>query len=216
MKILIISICVNYADYLEFCYLKNKPLIDNHYYVIVTDSQDTATINFCKTNNIKYFITDEFYTNGKPFNRARAINTLFQSGVITYNDFEYILFLDADCIINNITDNRGNSPIDIFMSLEDKDEKCLYGCARRVFNTLNNYYSKYYTHINCNFIGFFQLFHKSNLFYNGRLLDEHKNVAVHDVLFADRFHNRYDLGLDVDHIGPIYTNWDGRQSTLWK
>jgi hypothetical protein len=211
MKILIITVCVNYIDYLSFCFEKNKELFKNHYYYIITDSKDVATKNFCQDNNIKYFITDEFYHENKPFNRGRAINTLFNSNSIEYNDYEYILFLDADCIINNITDPRGNSPIESFINQPDKDEQCLYGCARRVYDTLNHYNNSSFIRINCNFIGFFQLFHKSNFKY----LDEYKNVSVHDVLFSERFKIKKDIGLDIDHVGPIYANWDGRQSKPW-
>lgn len=212
MKILILTVCVNYIDYLSFCFTKNRESFDKHYYYIVTDSKDIATQNFCQQYNIRCFITDEFYANNQPLNRARAINTFFQSNTIEHDDFEYILFLDADCIIHNIKDPKGNSVIDAFINLPNKDAKFLYGSSRRIYNTLDDYNNNIFTRVNCNFIGFFQLFHKSKL----NTLKEYKNVAVHDVWFADNFHYRYDIGLDVDHVGPMYMNWEGRQSKEWQ
>jgi hypothetical protein len=222
MKILIITVCVNYIDYLSFCFEKNKELFKNHYYYIITDSKDVATKNFCQDNNIKYFITDEFYHENKPFNKARAINTLFRKDIIQTDkqDFEYILLLDADCIIDNVKDSRGNSPLESFINMNDKDKNinCLYGCGRRIYNNMSDYNNSIYAQGSCNFIGFFQLFHKSNLFYNSQYLFEFKNASYYDCEFSNRFACRKCISPDVDHIGPIYNNWDGRHpnSFVWE
>ena len=220
MKILIITVCVNYIDYLSFCFEKNKELFKNHYYYIITDSKDIATQNFCKNNNIKHFITDEFYHENEPFNKARAINSLFRNNIIIteHQDFEYILLLDADCIIDNVKDSRGSSPIESFMNMSDRDPSYIYSCGRRIYNNMNNYNNGAYTQGFCNFIGFFQLFHKSNLFYNFRYLHEFRNASYYDCEFSNRFAYRKCLSPDVDHIGPIYHNWDGRhpESLKWE
>lgn len=217
MKILIVTVCVNYSDFLKFCFEKNKNTLQNHYYYIVTDSKDVATIEFCKSENIHCFVTDEFYSNHCSFNKARAINTLFKSNYIEYTDFEYVLLLDADCIVGNITDPRADNIIDTFINLSDKDIGSLYSCGRRIYNTLNDYNSLKFIQGGCNHIGFFQLFHKSNLFFNSKYLLEYRNASVYDCELAKTFRGKRCLPCDVDHIGPIYMNWDGRhpKSQIW-
>lgn len=221
MKILIITVCVNYLDYLSFCFEKNKKALSQHYYII-TDTKDTGTQNFCKDNGINYFITNAFYDNYCSFNKARAINTFFkQQQDLSDLDFEYILLLDADTIINNLTDPRalGNKNlIDFFIDLPDKDENCIYGCGRRIFKNLDDYNSGRFIQDGCFQLGFFQLFHRSKMFFNSEYLIEHRDASVYDCELVKKFNCKKCLALDTDHIGSIYMNWSGRhpQSQVWR
>lgn len=218
MKILIVTVCVNYLDFLSFCFEKNQNSLQKHYYYIITDSKDTATQEFAKSNNINYFVTDQFYTDYHPFNKARAINTLFREKLINDNlDYEYILLLDSDCIIDNLTDPRGNNILETFISLQDKNTEALYSCGRRIYNTIEDYNRGRFTQGGCHHIGFFQLFHKSNLFHNNKYLFEFRNASFYDCELSKNFRHKFCLPTDVDHIGPIYLNWDGRhpQSQIW-
>jgi hypothetical protein len=214
MKILIVSICVNYLDYLSFCFEKNKEILLNNYYFIITTEKDTSTQEFCRQNDISYYITNEFYNNHNPFNKARALNFFFKNLPIKEDSYEYILLLDSDCIISNITDPRSTSIIDTFNQLSDKSNECLYGCGRRIYNTFDDYKNKKYIQEGCHIIGYFQLFHKSNL----KNFSESRNASVYDCMFADTFKQKKCLPCDVDHIGPIYMNWDGRhpESQIWR
>jgi hypothetical protein len=210
MKLLIVSVCVNYLDFLSFCFNKNKDSIQQHYYCIITNTKDVATQDFCSQNHINCFATDEFYHNNQPFNKGRAMNFFFKEFNTAELDFEYVLLLDSDCIFDNITDSRGNNVINSFLDLPDKNSDCLYSCGRRIYNTISDYNNKNFIQGGCHHIGFFQLFHRSKL-RDG--LPEFRNASVYDCEFAKRFSCHKCLGCDVDHIGPIYTNWDGRNPT---
>lgn len=213
MKILVVSICVNYLDYLSFCFEKNKKILLNNYYFIITAEKDRSTQEFCRQNNINCYITNEFYNNYNTFNKARALNSFFKN--LSFKDsYEYILLLDSDCIISNITDPRSPSIIDIFDELPDKNNECLYGCGRRIYNTFDDYINKKYIQEGCFNIGYFQLFHKSKL----KSFPEFRNASIYDCAFADTFKEKKCLPCDVDHIGPVCVNWDGRhpESQIWR
>lgn len=214
MKILIISVCVDYLDYLSFCFEKNKEILLNNHYFIITTEKDTSTQKFCRQRNINCYITNEFYYNNNTFNKARALNSFFNDLSLKEDSYEYILLLDADCIIHNITDPRSTSIIDVFNQLSYKNNKCLYGCGRRIYNTFDDYINKKYIQEGCFNIGYFQLFHKSNL----KNFFEFRNASFYDCAFADTFKEKKCLACDVDHIGPICMNWDGRhpQSQVWR
>lgn len=214
MKILIISVCVDYLDYLSFCFEKNKKILLNNYYFIITAEKDTSTQEFCRQNGINCYVTNEFYNDYNPFNKARALNSFFKNLPLKEDSYEYILLLDSDCIIYNITDERSLSIIDTFTQLPDKNNECLYGCGRRIYNTFDDYKNKKYIQEGCFNIGYFQLFHKSNL----KNFSEFRNASVYDCMFANTFKQKKCLPCDVDHIGPVYMNWDGRhpQSQIWR
>lgn len=213
MKIFIVSICVDYLDYLSFCFEKNKQTLKNNYYSIITAEKDKSTQKFCQENNINCYMTNEFYHNNNTFNKARALNAFFKN-TSGPDDYEYILLLDSDCIIANITDHRSNNIIDTFNKLSNKNYECLYSCGRRVYNTFNDYCQHKYMQEGCNHIGYFQLFHRSNL----KVFFESRNASLYDCMFADTFKEKKCLPCDVDHIGPTYINWDGRhpQSQIWR
>jgi len=213
MKLLIVSICVNYVDFLSFCFQKNQESLNNHYYNIITDSKDSDTQKFCYENNINYFVTDAFYAKNHKFNKGRAMNDFFDTKKFP-QDFEYVLLLDSDCIFNNVTDPRSNNVLDCFLNLTDKNQECLYSCGRRIYNTLKDYNNLKFIQGNCYHIGFFQLFHKSKLDLR---IPEYRNASVYDCELSKKFTKHRCLPCDVDHIGPIYMNWDGRhpKSNKW-
>lgn len=237
MKLLIISVCVNYLDYLRFCFEKNKSTLLNHHYYIITDQNDTATAEFCKKQNINCFLTNEFYYKNSSFNKSRAINDfmLTQQQVLGKLDFEYILLLDSDIIISNLIDDckfanknyllsqnikfklPNQNLIESFISLKNKDENCLYGCGRKVFRDINDYNRKIFIRENCRYFGFFQLFHRSKMFFNSEYLVDYCNAAVYDSELLKKFNCKKDLGIDAYHIGLPNMNWNGRhpQSQQW-
>lgn len=222
MQILIVSVCVNYLDYLKFTFEKNKLILADHHYYIVTDQKDIATVEFCKTQDINCFTTNAFYDNWCPFNKARAINTFFkQQQDLSDLNFEYILLLDADTIISNLTDPRASENknlINFFIDLPHKDENCIYGCGRRIFKNLDDYNSGRFRQDGCFQLGFFQLFHRSKVFFNSEYLMEYRNASVYDCELLKKFNCKKCLALDADHIGSPYMNWSGRhpQSQVWR
>lgn len=202
----IVTVCVNYLDFLEHSYLENKDVLQNHNYWIITSPEDSKTQKFCNLNNINYYITNEFYKNGNSFNKAAAINSLFYSNTI--NHTEWILLLDSDIVIKDVIDSAYNI---------NKDKKCLYSCGRKIYNTKGDYIDKIFIEEPCYFIGFFQLFHKDKILnsINNKFLCEFRNSSVYDCQFADTFECKIDLEKYVDHLGPVAVNWDGRLSDTW-
>jgi hypothetical protein len=214
MPFTIVTVCVNYLDFLEPAYEQNKLVLSNHYYWVITSSADFKTQEFCQKNNIKYYITDSFYKNGNPFNKGAAINSLFLESdqfKACLNNSDWVLMIDSDIIVKSL--------LDIAWDFH-KDKNCLYSCGRKIYNTKNDYLNKKYIQGGCHFLGYFQLFHKDTiLFYTDRnqgFLYEFRNGSYYDCEFAKRFECQKCLPEDVDHIGPAYLNWDGRISELWE
>lgn len=47
MAFTIVTVCVNYVDFLEYAYPENKEALQGHDYWIITSSQDSKTQEFC-------------------------------------------------------------------------------------------------------------------------------------------------------------------------
>lgn len=213
MSFTIATVCVNYVDFLKPAYEKNKQALFGHYYWVITSSEDLRTQEFCKDNNINCHVTDSFYKNGNTFNKGAAINSLFFDDRIKVglNNSEWVLMVDSDIVFRNLLDIASNF---------EKDKNCLYSCGRKIYNTKNDYLNNKYAQGGCNFLGYFQLFHKDKILsYTDRnqgFLYEFRNGSYYDCEFAKRFECQRCLPEDVDHLGPIYLNWDGRISPLWE
>jgi hypothetical protein len=211
MVFTIATVCVNYLDFLASAYKENAEALSGHDYWVITDSKDIKTQEFCSTNNISCHVTDSFYKNGNTFNKGAAINSLFLSGKIDINSMEWVMMLDADIVVKNL--------IHIAWHF-DKDKDCLYGCGRKIYNTRNDYANRNFAQDMCHFLGYFQLFHKDKILKylsdNQGFLHEFRNGSYYDLEFAQRFDCQKCLPGDVDHLGPVYLNWDGRISQLWE
>ena len=57
MPFTIATVCVNYLDFLEPAYEQNKLALSDHYYWVITSSEDLKTQEFCKNNNINCYVT---------------------------------------------------------------------------------------------------------------------------------------------------------------
>ena len=214
MPFTIATVCVNYLDFLEPAYEQNKLALSDHYYWVITSSEDLKTQEFCKNNNINCYVTDSFYKNGNPFNKGAAINSLFLGNdklKVGLNNSEWVLMIDSDIVVKNLLDAAQNF---------QKENNCIYSCGRKIYNTKNDYLNNKYNLGGCNFLGYFQFFHKDKILpyidRNQGFLHEFRNGSYYDCEFAQRFECQKCLPGDVDHLGPIYLNWDGRISQLWE
>jgi hypothetical protein len=212
MNLTIVTVSVNYLDFLESAYYENKEKLNGLNYWVITDSKDIKTQKFCLNNQINCYVTDVFYKGGCPFNKGAAINELFiKSGKLNVDEMEWILLADADIIFKETIQNANDM---------DKDPNCLYGCGRRIYDTKNQYLNKKYSQGMCHFLGYFQLFHinkiKNFLLNQDGFLFEFRNSSYYDCEFAKKFECQKCLPSDVDHLGPIYLNWDGRISGKWE
>lgn len=220
MNILVITVCVNYSDILEICVQKNIKSIDNWF--IITSSQDIATQNLCQKYNLKCYVTDVFYENNCNFNKSAALNELINNlhSNKTLDNFDCILLLDADIILNDA--------IDTFISYVstnniDNAKELLYGCSRKIFNSQEDYMNNNGRLEHTDFIGYFQLFFiskiKNDLNSNKLIFHGNTNASRYDDIFRDKYWprktQRQYLKSVVYHLGPIATNWDGRTSKIW-
>jgi hypothetical protein len=217
MQLTIVAVCVDYSDMLAITYEKNKSALKGHNYWIITSEADTKTQTFCQDNKINYFVTNLFYKKrfGKPdpFNKGAAINDFFFSDNINLDQTEWILFTDADIILKDALTVAIAYP---------KDEMCLYGCARKIYNTKIDYNEGIFTSDNHPGVGYFQLFHKNAIInkINNRIgfLEERRDASRYDFRFLLGFKKQnklFSLPTTVDHLGPIGENWRGRVSELW-
>jgi len=235
MKLLTITVCVDYADILEICIKENLQFLNPKDWFIISSNKDKDTQKLCEKYNLSCSTTDYFntnyngfncsrvfYENNCQFNKAAALNELFrklQKQKLFENNFDWILLLDADIILNDSLK---------FMSHESNnilyDQSCFYSCARKIFNTPDDLL-KDNGHIEkIDFIGYFQLFHKDKIIHDlineKTIFPEFPTACRYDDAFRDKYWpNRRKYiqipGL-VYHLGPIATNWSGRISPQWK
>jgi hypothetical protein len=226
-----VTVCVNYADILRVTIPFNKSLIDN--WVIVTSTQDKETFDVCKYYGVTCIMTDKFFDNGAPFNKAKGIN----EGLKKLTQIDWMLHLDADIIlpanfrqickddqlqkdaiygidrINVIGDEElfrlfitKNSQIKQWTYLNQKTE---YEPAFRLHNLNSGY----------NVIGFFQLWHSNYLKNNLKYPENHTSAARTDVGFQQQWNLDKRLlypGIIGYHIMtealPKGYDWNGRKS----
>jgi len=94
MKLEVVTVCVNYADFLEPVIIANKAFFDK--WVIVTDTKDIVTKELCDKYNLICVQTDVFYEGGAPFRKYAGIN----EGVKHLDKDGWILFLDGDIVLS--------------------------------------------------------------------------------------------------------------------
>jgi len=235
-KVQIVSVCVNYLDYLEYTFKYNKKFINKNL-TIISDSKDSATHNFCNNNNIQLFISDNFYQNNSSFNKGAALNSYFRESFDPA--YSWILLLDSDIILNKrVVNNINNNTINKLDGVAHEDllkrnrsrlmgrrqhryvsikKEPIFSCSRKIYNTITDFENNnIYNHEPCSGYGFFQLFAskeiKKQLINKNNIFLENTDASKYDIHFAYNsgyFKNLYCLGT-VDHIGPYGVNWKGR------
>ena len=110
-----VTVCVNYADFLEHIIEHNKKVIDR--WIIVTDLKDHKTKELCDLHGLECVQTDVFYMNAK-FNKYAGIN----EGLKLVHKDSWCLFLDGDIVLHRSTRRVLNQ-----LNLQ-KD--CIYGMDR--------------------------------------------------------------------------------------
>lgn len=209
----IVTTCVNYLDFLKTTYEYNQEIFRRNNYWIITDNKDQATQQFCKKAGINVYCTDTFYQEGSNFNKSSAINELFRNKYDQILENEWILLCDADVIIY--------PAVDYFCSnLGSMNKKCLYSIGRKICYNQKDFSSKKTSFEECKFLGFFQLFHRDHIIErlnnHGWFVHSYHNASTYDLEFAKEFECKHELKkLHALHLGPTYTNWDGRKSDVW-
>lgn len=230
MKIEAVIICKDYSDFLEHTLPNNIQFLDH--VVVVTHHTDKATRALCSRYSIDCVDTHEFFQEGAPFNKGRAINV----GLAHLKGLDYILHMDADILLphrfRNLLDRANLQPKNLYGA----DRVNVYGFDR--FHALKDKLVPHYSHryfvqppaehpvgariIHHEFgycpIGYFQLWHKSA----GRRYPINQGTAEHtDVLFAIQWERQQRVllpevvvyHLDSHEAPPeMGGNWNGRTS----
>lgn len=213
-ELLTVTVCVNYSDILESIVRANKRLLYNWW--IITSSYDLETIDLCKKYGINYYITNSFYKDSSPFNKAAALNDFFDSA--SYNNINWILLLDADILLYDIDLTQ-------IKSIHNNDNK-LFGCKRKIFNskhdliTNNGYIDSHYV----SFVGYFHLFHINNIMKDinnkQNIFNEYPTASEYDNDFRDKYwpnrEQRILLNGLTYHLGPKELHWEGRKELSWE
>ena len=231
MRIEAVTVCVDYADFLAKVGPWNRGLLDR--WLIITTRKDEATVDLCHKLNLECIRTDDFYRNGDPFNKGKAVE--HGLGMLAHDD--WLLHLDADIALP--TDFR-ESLIDA-----DLDQECIYGADRHMLKTPEDWrlwtdrgstrayhcYQRTLVHpvgarwVDVRYgyvpIGFFQLWNQSVDMRKGirtrRYPEWHSDAARADVKFAlqwDRRRRQLLPEIIVGHIengaSKMGVNWKGR------
>ncbi len=116
MKIEAVTVCVNYADFLDHSLTANLQHFDD--IVVVTKPDDTATLKVCAKHCVRVVKTNVFTERGDTFNKGRAINL----GLSHLRHEGWLVHLDADIILP-----------DRFRAMIEKanlQKDCIYGADR--------------------------------------------------------------------------------------
>ena len=116
MYIEMISVCVNYSDFLVHTLPRNKKQVDD--IIIVTTDKDLDTQKVCNDNGVKFITTDRFYEGGAQFNKGKGIN----AGFPALNRSDWILHFDADMLLPDDFAEK--------IRTKDLDVESIYGTGR--------------------------------------------------------------------------------------
>lgn len=219
-----LSVCVDYHDFLRLTYPQNRKVLTT--YTVITSSTDLATQAYCRLHGISMHITDVYKAEGSSFNKAKMLNRGLEQ---LYRDYpnDWILSLDVDTYV------------EVYRPLTALRPDFMYGAYRKLFPTIEDFKSK--TGIIESFVqaqptspelpgwgphammGYFQLFHKKNIFYNEAC--KGADMCDHMFFFDNyRFEPRRQLSesrtfkqseLLCFHLGERDYNWRGRVTPRW-
>ena len=216
MKLQAITICINYADYLE-CILLNRNQFDR--WVVMTCAEDTATRDLCERHGLECKVSKVLKENGSDFDAATAKWRVLNEGLDLLDQAGWAVIVDADVLLPCHFRER----VEEMLLLPG----FLYGAeGRKVMETREAFEQgrecEPWTRLlgrTTTIIGYFNLFHLGALpnRYPARLPAGDR--AAHDdyrffAAFAEE--RRATLPLTVIHAGPSRMNWSQRRTPLFQ
>jgi len=207
----LIGLCVsyNYFDTLKFMLPVNYMHFEKLY--IITQEDDTKTVDFCKNfENVELLFYD-FTNNGKNFDKYGAMN---YAQHIIYDKYpkHWYVNIDSDILLPN-------NFVEILIT-KTLDDTCIYGMLRICTlatsellykNKLLNQYKIKIETKNCKNYndlpkGYFQMYKKKKF-----QKTDYNNASKGDINFSKCF-NKYKQIEDVFcfHLGPKCKNWNGK------
>jgi hypothetical protein len=198
-----LTVCVNYADFLERGIARWMAGLAS--LTVVTTPADVETQAVALAHGANFFATDLFTADGAVFNKGRAM----EAARLTMPWSDWILFFDSDVV----------PPADWPVKLRGLIPGWLYGCHR--FDVVGDQIEDRFQP-NCAHdvpgVGFFQLFHASDPAVQTKpgepLIDTH---WIHGGNYDNRFMDRWrangrkvrTVPFRVAHVGER-ENWFGR------
>ncbi len=211
MKLQAVTICINYADYLE-CIAANRRHFDR--WVVVTVPGDAATAAVCARHGLEVVLSETLRADGQDFNavdnKARAVN----EGLARLDGEGWVLVLDADVLLPR--DFRAR------LAALPLEAGCLYGAAgrrvceeRETFTVLRGLEPwERLAARNSQVLGYFNLFHAGTRPNRYVPAGGGDSVVHDDARFMTSFAPpaRRQVPMTVIHVGPMYQNWARRVS----
>jgi len=188
-KLDVIITSINYNKYLSVTLPNNKKYFKN--ITVSTSADDIECIEICKSNNIKYVITDNVSLFN--INKSMCINTALKS----LDNPDFVLLLDADIIITKT------------INLDNLDNHTIYTSDRIIYEEIDDYFKgkNKSSYEKDKGLGFFQLFKYTNSEYPesnyGRLSDG----IWSDIKFRNGFKYKKNINAGVIHLGKPYQKW---------
>jgi len=210
-KLSAVMICVDYWDKLALTLPLNKRHFDE--IIVVTSTKDKITQKICRAYKVKCIVTDRFFEEGAPFNKAKGVNAGLKA--ISLND--WVCICDPDTIYP-----------DNFRDMFEKNctaRTALYGsnCNRRKILARKEDYLKYmkerkepkiYQGMPWGFCQVYNYRFNSGRRYDGR---RHSTAASCDTAFSKIFpeRKRFRFRLTFAHLGIVNINRRGRIEPFW-
>jgi hypothetical protein len=235
----VLTISVHYSDFLLESVYRNRSLFDR--WLIITTPSDIKTRDFCWQHNLECLISNDFYSNGTSFDKARGIDR----GLSQLSMRDWVLHLDADIVLPpHFRQTLSKIPL---------DTQCIYGIDRinvKGFERYNNlmganFLEKFSRSFGFNVCfpgsydigarwadtefgwapcGFFQLFHHDGVIRNGNRFRRYPSSGHNDAARTDmQFAMQWDrnkrvlipeivaLHLESDD-SKTGANWNGRKT----
>jgi len=233
MRLECVTVCLEYADFLEWSIRHNQAHFDD--WVVVTAIDDKATRTVCDRYGVRVAFCPHFTRTGSRFNKALGIN----QGLSHLTCGDWMVHMDADCILPRHFRKHVNN---IALNTE-----CIYGIDRvscpnyeewiRYQTQLNPYEKGYFIHppgdwkvgtrmVHFDYggwtpLGFFQLWHADSGITRYPTVSS-ANAEHTDVLHGLQWsrENRVLLpeviGIHIgSEPGPMGVNWSGRRTKVF-
>lgn len=211
MKLSVLTVCLNYADFLRYTLPNTSRLCDH--VLVVTSVDDVETQAVCRRVGVEFLATDAFFQNRAMFNKGAAIN----EGLSALTREDWVLILDADILLRD--ENRE------FLDQAELDVRCIYGADRLDCPSYEAFERGEWETLQVmdrvavagtfTPLGYFQLFHTSAKPVGPWYETHYRYADRTDLTFAKSFDRRRYLPMQVVHLDGSHAggaNWRGRTS----
>lgn len=205
LKIVPITVCVKYSDYLLISLAINRDFFEE--YVVVTVPEDVDTHAVCNKYNCHILLSDSLQRNGAVFNKSALIN-FAQNYVHKKFPEAWVLLLDSDILIPDNFKEIVEEQLD--------DRTALYSMPRFDFlpdelNVMHIEQLKIFEQsqrYRTDFMGFFQLYFNKDQYYP----NDSYSCRDCDSIFASSFQRLRMMSIFsyLRHIGQGNMNHFGR------